>query len=191
MVLLGRDYIQLYCKCVLCDLDGTLVETDNANFLAYKEAIEEVMGVSIVSKKGRFTKENIRDVCPQISDDELKTVVKCKNDVFEKYLCETTPKFDVVALVEKMSERCQVILCSNSNSRRGNDVLAYHNLDRLFNKKYYNILPLNKNKYIKVLSLYNITSKDVLVIENDEADIIDAINAGILTEQIIDVRWKF
>ena len=67
-------------------------------------------------------------------------------------------------------------------------MLAYHNLDRLFNNKYYNILPLNK--YSKVLSLYNIASTDVLVIENDEADIKDALNAGILTEQIFDVRWK-
>lgn len=188
MVTQWQDFTQLHCKCLLCDLDGTLVETDKANFLAYQEAIEKIMGFRIVSKGGRFTKENIREECPLISEDKLRAVVKYKNDVFEKYLVETIPNIDIIGMVEKMSQKCQVILCSNSNSRRGNDVLAYHKLDRLFNKKYYNIPPLNK--YLKVLSLYNIASKDVLVIENDEEDIRDALNAGILTEQIIDVRWK-
>lgn len=188
MIAREQDFTQIHCKFVLCDLDGTLVETDTANFLAYQEAIEKVMGFKIESKGGRFTKENIRTECPQISDDELSAVIKYKNDVFEKYLCETSINLYVVDLVEKMSKKCQIILTSNSNPRRGNDVVAYHNLDRLFTSKYYNIRPLNK--YSKVLSLYNIASKDVLVIENDEADITDALNAGILTEQIIDVRWR-
>lgn len=188
MITRKQDFTQLHCKCVLCDLDGTLVETDEANFLAYQESIEKVMGVRIVSKRGRFTKENILEECPQINDEELKEVVKCKNDVFEKYLGETIPNLDVVEMVERMSQKCQVILCSNSNSRRGNDVLAYHNLDRLFDEKYYNILPLNK--YAKVLSLYNLASKDVLVLENDEAGISDALKVGILKEQIFDVRWR-
>ena len=180
--------MQRHCVCLLCDLDGTLVETDNANFLAYQEAIEKVIGVRIEPKEGRFTKENICEECPQISNNELSAVVKCKNDVFQKYLGETIPNVDIIEMVEQMSLKCQVILCSNSNSRRGNEVLAYHNLDRLFDEKYYNILPLNK--YAKVLSLYNLASKDVLVLENDEADISDALKVGILKEQIFDVRWR-
>lgn len=188
MINFNQIFPLLHCRCVLCDLDGTLVETDEANFLAYQEAIYEVVNVEIEANGERFTKENIKEWCPYISEEEFKEIVKYKNDAFEKYLGKTKPNLDVIKLVEILSYKCRVFLCSNSNARRGNDVLAYHNLDRLFNNKYYNILPLNK--YSKVLSLYNIASRDVLVIENDEEDIRDALNAGILTEQIIDVRWE-
>ena len=59
MINFNQIFPLLHCRCVLCDLDGTLVETDEANFLAYQEAIYEVVNVEIEANGERFTKENI------------------------------------------------------------------------------------------------------------------------------------
>lgn len=188
MLICDNDIAQQKYKWVLCDLDGTLVETNEANFLAYQEAIEAIMKIRIVQRDSRFTKDNIKDECPGISDEDYNDIVKYKSEVYVKYISRTFPNLEIIEHLKELSSHCQVILVSNSSSQRGNEVLLYHKLDNLFNVKYYNTSL--DNKYKNVLSLYNIAAKDVLVFENDETDIRDALRTGILKEQIINVRWK-
>jgi len=74
------------------DMDGTLIDTDYANFLSYKKAIQEIINPSydiLYDINKRFTRQTIKELFPTIHEINLKKIIQRKNILYKNYLSKT------------------------------------------------------------------------------------------------------
>lgn len=117
------------------DLDGTIVDTDIANFLAYKDAIQQIIGLEIpisYSKYGRFTRENLLSVIDNLTNLQYKNIIDMKNILYKKYLPTTKVNSSLIKIINKYINTNKIILATNSYRDRAEVVLHHHGLNNIF-----------------------------------------------------------
>lgn len=175
---------------LIFDLDGTLIHTDEVNFLSYKEAIQKVKKMDIdflCEHDGRFTRREIYLVIKHLSIAEYKNIIKIKDDVYHKYLHKSKIDNFILKMIIEFSQKNKIILATNSHKDRANMVLEYHKLKNLFDYKFYKEDYKNNNKFLHSLDNLNIEPKLAMVFENDDNEIKKAILCGIPDKNIIKV----
>ena len=63
---------------ILCDMDGTLINTDYANYLSYRCAIEVVVCRNHdlqFNPEKRLNREGLKEKFPQLTDDQYKIFI--------------------------------------------------------------------------------------------------------------------
>lgn len=113
------------------DFDGTLFDTDNANYLAYSEAISRILGGSIPFEHSRFTRESIRKYYPYITDDEMNKIIKYKERCFLNYLKDVyaiVPNLNILFRAKQLKKK--IVLLTKSSKERVIQILKnkYKNL---------------------------------------------------------------
>jgi len=174
------------------DLDGTLIYTDKANFLSYQEAIKIVKNIDIkllYKSKLRFTRKILYEIIPFLKKEEYKKIIKLKNFLYNKYLNKTKINTIALKIIKKFSQTNKIILVTNSSRKRAISILNYHNLNDLFNYKFfredYKNNKISKFKY--VLDFLKINPTKVIIFENEEIEIKKAIYLKIPSKNIIDL----
>lgn len=177
------------CDFILFDLDGTLINTDYANYLSYKKAIEQItksrFHLSFDPSK-RFTRDVIRKLIPDLSKDEHKKIIKMKEILYVDYLHKTKLNRTIVNLLYKYSTKKNVLV-TNSCQERAVMLLRHHGIIDNFSHCIYrqiNAKKSNINKFKYALTTLQIHSDSVFVFENEESEINAAIIAGIPNENI-------
>lgn len=175
------------------DMDGTLVNTDFANFLAYKAAISRVMGqnAAILSynPSESCNRSWLRAAFPSHTDLEYTSIVQAKQSCYKDYLAATTIIAENVAILLKYAPTHCTVMVSNCRKERGLQTLAYHGLTsrfpHLFGRESLRAITSPKsnktNKYQKAIELLAIPADKIVAFENEESEITDAIQAGITT----------
>ena len=170
------------------DMDGTLVETDKANFLAYNEACQIVLGqdFSALELSGkRFNGTVLSQVLTNTDEFTLKRIKTLKNKLFEKYLSETFVNSDVVETFIKLSVHKTIVLVTNSILKRAAQTLRYHELDM-----FVDIMLCsddrgpNQSKYQHALDFLGASPIQVEVYENEDKEVKQALQAGISATKI-------
>jgi len=171
------------------DLDGTLINTDEANFLSYQEAIKNVKNIdlkSIYNDNERFTREKLNLVIPNLTVQEFKKIVKLKTNIFQKNLKYTVLNISVLEILNKFSKINNMILATNSHKTKADLLLNYYGLFNIFDKKYYKESYINQdNKYQYIIDDLNINLNDIIIFEDNHNEICKAIDLGIPSENII------
>lgn len=172
---------------VLVDLDGTLIETDLANNMAYKEAIEVCAyenEVFIDVNGPRITRADITKIYGE--NEKAENIIRTKESIFYKYLPLTSLITSTMTLLHRyIDANKKLIVVTNCKSKRATELLAHYHIDSLFYAKFYNDCG---NKYTKVLSKYSIPPQSVMLIENEESQIRNAVMAGISIRNVIKVQ---
>ena len=172
---------------LLFDLDGTLVNTDYANFLSYKMAIEQVKKTKLYltfKPSKRVTREVIRVLVPSLSEEDYMEIVKIKENLYPDYLHETKLNIMAASILDVFSNKERVLI-TNSRKDRAFMLLKWHQIIDKFDRYFYRedmVLGINKFQY--VLSILRISASSVVVFENDESEIEKAISVGITSENI-------
>ena len=88
--------VQGSIKGFFFDLDGTLIDTAEANYIAYSEAINNVCGVQVSRQEFRKTngmvyKDFLALLVPNITDAKIEQISVYKKDAYVKQLDKTTP----------------------------------------------------------------------------------------------------
>ena len=179
----------------LFDLDGTLIETDNANFLAYREAILKIKGINLFSLnlyRERFTREKLKSIIPNLSELEYQKIIELKNTVYKKYLHETKINTLVLKAIQEYKKNSKIVLVTNSSKKRANLILEYHKLINIFDYIFYkeDLNNQKNSKFEYALEYLNIDPRLVIIFENDESEIKEAKFVGIPTQNIIKVKGK-
>jgi len=177
---------------VFCDLDGTLIGTDHANYLSYKKAVLEVThGMHGVQHSAeRLNRESMKKQLPHLSDEEYENIVRLKAQYFPEFLSETRVNKSLAGLVRKFSGKSKTVLVTCCRKKRAMEMLRHHKLREFFSRQIcWEDLPRggSSNKYENALNLTRTNPAAVIVFENDVANVEEAVLAGVPRRNVISV----
>tara|TARA_R110000744_G_scaffold353376_1_gene459704 strand:- start:1324 stop:1905 length:582 start_codon:yes stop_codon:yes gene_type:complete len=177
------------------DMDGTLVDTDFANFLSYKKAIQSVIlsenEINIeFNPNVRFNRASLKIAVPNLTKSEYEKIIQKKEEYYKEHLSETKLIISVVDIVLKHHKTHKTVLVTNCREDRALMTLNYHNLTDKFSNIFFRKISENGeriNKYKNAISSLSLSDQTVIVFENEKPEIEDAILAGIFAENIIKI----
>lgn len=177
---------------VFCDMDGTLIDTDQANYLSYRKAVLEVThGVHDVQHSAeRLNRESMKKQLPYLIEEEYEKITCLKAKYFPEFLSETRVNNSLAGLMRKFSGNSKTVLVTCCRKKRAMDMLRYHKLRKLFSRLIcWEDIPRggSSNKYENALNLTRTNPAAVIVFENDVADVEEAVLAGVPRGNVISV----
>jgi len=178
---------------LIFDLDGTLVDTDRANLLSYKDAIKQIIKIDINLShysNQRFTRKTLKNILPRLSNMKYDEIIRLKNKLFDKYLNETKLNSTTFEILQKYLGINTIVLSTNSHKERATKVLKFHHIFDKFNYKFYkddieSIKDMTKFKY--VIKQTKIMPTHMIIFENEKLEIDIALSLGIPPENIVKI----
>jgi beta-phosphoglucomutase len=172
-------------KILFFDMDGTLIDTNLANFLAYRKAIQSITKSEIELKFNpdcRFNRSNLKTVFPNLTEIEYERITKEKERCYKDFLHETKLNNDFSEILFKYSETNRTYLVTNCRTDRAILTINHHRLKNKFTNLFCReIVEKDKkiNKYQNAISKLGVSPKIIIAFEDEECEIIDARKAGI------------
>ena len=160
-------------------MDGTIIDTDKANFISYKYAIKQIKNIDIKEYQNkRFTRVDLYKF--NFTQKEINLIIEVKNKIYVNYLKYSNLFFNSLDILSKCKKRnLTIILATNSSKIRANLLLEYYNLKSFFDYIFYKEDYLNNNKFEFVCDYLNLNKDKILVFENEKKEIENAISIGI------------
>jgi HAD superfamily hydrolase (TIGR01509 family) len=115
---------------LLVDLDGTLVDTGNANFAAHGAELSREWWDAHAF--GRSWRQFLPLLLDGRSVDELRTVAEAKARLYPQFLGQSRVNRSLVLLIEAMCAKVRTALVTTASASNVETVLAFHQLGRLF-----------------------------------------------------------
>lgn len=168
------------------DLDGTLVDTNYANFLSYKKAIYSVTKVDYnleYNSKLRFNRTILKNTIPNLNDSQFNKIIIEKESSYNEFLHEIKLNQTVSEILIKYSRTNKTVLVTNCRKDRALKTLNYFNLYENFGNIFYrqfNVIEQKINKYKNAIFKLNISPSLIIAFEDEETEINDASEAGII-----------
>ena len=168
------------------DLDGTLVDSDYANYLAYQAAFKQMTGMHsgiAFNRIKRFNRQTLKQTFPYLSLEQLNEIVRHKETYAEKYLQYTALIAPTVTLLKQYSQTHRIVLVSHCRAARAQQTLDFYGLEHDFDELIYRKDNTEKpsNKYQHAIDCLDITASSVVAFENEIGEIHNAIKSGITT----------
>lgn len=180
-------------KILFFDMDGTLVDTNLANFSAYKKAVDSVLQTDtklVYNPEIRFNRSVLKANFPHLTDKELEKVIQVKESSYDEFLNVTSLIDKNAEVLLKYSNSNPTYLVTNCRKDRALKTLNHFGLIDKFTNVFYRIFDDNNkkiNKFENALSILGVLPNIVIAFENEEIEILDAIQAGIPRENIFDL----
>lgn len=183
-------------KAFFFDLDGTLVDTHEANFLAYQQAILDVVGKEAPDelreyiKQGRSSHEFLPMVVEGISADEVQRVNEQKKHTYKIFASQSVPNDYLVGLLKSFSKHHVTVLVTTAKRQNAETILEAHGLKDSFTFTIYgdevkNMKP-DPEAYLLAVEKAGVTPEEVMVFEDSEKGIAAAEAAGLNVVHIKD-----
>ena len=172
-------------------MDGTLVETDFANFLSYRKAIKSFIQTKYeieFNPNERFNRASLKIAIPNLTNEVYEKIIQNKEENYKKHLSETKLNKLVVDILLKYYKSNQTVLITNCREDRALMTLNHHKLTDKFNHIFFKTISddgRRTNKYKNAISSLSLSAQTVIVFENERPEIEDAILAGISSNKIL------
>ena len=170
------------------DLDGTLVNTDYANYLSYRAAIAAVMRddtpIPPYAPTIRLNRSMLRSLYPSLSQPDYDKIIEEKERLYSDYLSETTIVRDNVDILLKYAPTHKVVLVTYCRLSRALDTLSYHGLTDKFATLLCREAISDRqvtDKYRNAIHLLGISPHHIIAFEDEASEIDSALKAGIIT----------
>lgn len=173
-------------KLIMVDLDGTLFDTKEVNYLAYKEAIAQY-GYSIDYEyycefcNGR----HYMDFMPQITTDDekvLSDIHKKKKEAYSKYLSYARLNETLVNILKKCRGEYKEALVTTASKKNTYDILEYFGMlnyfDLVLTHEDVSKVKPNPEGYLKAMQCFNSNPIECIIFEDSSVGIEAAQNAG-------------
>lgn len=175
-------------------MDGTLVDTNFANYLSYKKAIQSVTESDRdipYDPNVRLNRGVLNRVIPTLTELEYEKIIHEKELYYKDYLPETKLNKLVADILIRYSQKNRTVLVTNCREDRAFLTLNYYGLIDKFSNIFYRQVTDSENrinKYENAISHLNIFANSVIAFENEKLEVSDAILAGIPTQNIISIK---
>lgn len=176
-------------KVIAFDLDGVLADTEQIHHSALLDAISIHISVnkdavlSILSIDGSTTASKLSrlQLLCGLTDSEICAIDKTKQIITQKQLTKIRPSASQREILSVLSEKYRLALVSNSRQANVDQILTALNIKQFF-QCVLTPNPLSPKPdpamYIHLRSEFNVSSKDILVLEDSEAGIESALKSG-------------
>lgn len=167
------------------DMDGTLIDTDLANFLSYKKAIISVTKSDhnlTYNPDKRFNRSNLKNAVPNLNESKYEKIIKEKEEYYNDFIHETKLNTEISDILFKYSKTNKTVLVTNCRKDRAMTTLKHFSLEDKFSNIFCKEFDDNKNKVNKfqnAISKLGIPPNLVIVFENEKVEIEAAKQAGI------------
>jgi len=167
------------------DMDGTLINTDYANFLSYKKAIHSVIdnGYDLsYNPKVRFNRSFLMIALPNLNHTDYEIITQKKEEYYIDFLSETKLNEVIAGILFKYSKTNKTVLVSNCRKDRAITTLNHFGLTDKFSNIFFRELEDNDkktNKFQNAILRLGIPPNLIVAFENEESEIADAKKAGI------------
>jgi HAD superfamily hydrolase (TIGR01509 family) len=178
-------------RALLFDLDGTLAETDSLHLPTWVDVLEPY-GVKVdeefyrKSISGRNTSEIVRDLLPQLSDEENRSVGDAKEARFRERATELEPLPGLLDFIERGRERgMSIVLVTNAPEENVRAILLALGL-----RDYFDTVVLadeveavkpDPAPYKAALEKLGLPAEEALAFEDSVSGISSSVAAGIPT----------
>lgn len=174
-------------EVLVVDLDGTLIDTNQANLLAYKTATLEVTGKNFPEQAtccDRLTRNRLREALHDLPVDLLDAIVQRKEILYPQFLHTTQLNTKLYQLLDTCQDKV-LVLATNARQARAEQLLHQHNLHHLFAECYYHD-EAQPNKFKQIFARFR--GKEIIIFENETAQAKLALAAGAQPHSIIMVN---
>ena len=176
---------------MLFDLDGTLVETDSLHLPTWVDVLEPY-GVRVDEKfyresiSGRNTSEIVRDLLPELSDEENRSVGDAKEARFRERATELEPLPGLVDFVKCGRERgMSIALVTNAPEENVEAIMLALGLRELFETVVLadevEAVKPDPAPYSAALKKLGVLAEEALAFEDSVSGISSSVAAGIPT----------
>lgn len=182
-------------KVLFFDMDGTLIDTSLANFLSYKKAIESVTKINstlIYNSNKRFNRSDLKNSISNLSEIEYKKIIQEKKNYYLEFLPQTKLITKTVEILYKYAKTNKTVLVTNCREDRALITLNFYDLNKKFDYIFYRDETNYENrinKYTNAINHLKISTESIIVFENEQIEIDDAIRAGINELNIIKIIY--
>lgn len=176
-------------EILVVDLDGTLIDTNQANLLAYQAATLEVTGTALPEQAAsydRLTRNRLQEALDDLPADLLDAIVQRKEVLYPQFLHTTQLNTKLYQLLQGCQDKV-LVLATNARQARAEQLLHQHqhNLHHLFAECYYHGEG-QPNKFKQIFARFR--GKEIIIFENEAAQASLALAAGAHPHNIIMVN---
>ena len=163
-------------KLALFDLDGTLFNTNEVNYRAYKEAMEN-LGFKFERSYwyehciGRHYRDFLADI--GITDERiLHDIHKFKKQSYKKYLNFAQENFHLFEIINLIRPSYYIALVTTASRKNVLDILTAFNrletFDKIFTQEDVTTKKPNPEGYLKAMAYFDMTPMDTIIFEDSE-----------------------
>ncbi|RZU33039.1 HAD family hydrolase [Blastococcus saxobsidens] len=179
-------------QALLFDLDGTLVDTREANYLAYRDAFaesgHELTIEQFATTWGRDSRDFIPDLLPGIGSSGVDVIRAAKSRLYAEQLHRTTANEALIAFLRLVAPSHRTALVSTAKSGNGRQILAAHGLTELFDVVVWGDEVVRSKPdpegYLRALELLGADARASLAFEDSETGRQAALAAGLLVLEV-------
>lgn len=174
-------------EILVVDLDGTLIDTNQANLLAYQAATLEVTGTALPEQAAsydRLTRNRLQKALDDLPADLLDAIVQRKEVLYPQFLHTTQLNTKLYQLLQGCQDKV-LVLATNARQARAEQLLHQHYLHHLFAECYYHDAT-QPNKFKQIFARFR--GKEIIIFENETAQAKLAVAAGAHPHTIIMVN---
>ena len=174
-------------KGLFFDLDGTLVDTIEANVSAYMEACKKI-GISITRKQLKDAFGERMDVFmtrlyPDISKEKMGQLRKYKAEFYPKYVHLNKPNTQLINFLRTLKQDHETALVTMAQKQNAETVISNAGISEIFDHIITGdqvvMAKPNPEAYLKALELSGLNPFEVLAFEDSVSGIQAAKAAGI------------
>ena len=187
-------------KLYITDFDGTLVDTREANYLAYKETLKKIYDYELKPEDyynnfGLRINELLEKL--NLDIDKLSDVKKTKTQVYKKYFDKIKINKTLYSYMCYAKHNCNIVCLATTASKKNvENLLKYFEIEDLFDyiitgEDVSNGKP-DPEVYNKIIMKYKFVSLDnIYIYEDSDVGFLAAHKSGVPNKNIIDVNNEF
>lgn len=170
-------------KClIIFDLDGTLFQTNEANYRAYKRALELcgfTANINYVFFKdhcnGKSYKTFLPMIIPDITDPEMELVHKKKNEIYLHYLSYVRKNYHLFNLIQSMKTTSYIALVTTASKENTWNILNHFHVlevfDLIVTQKDVEHHKPDPEGFIKAMQFFDVSPRNTLIFEDSDVGI--------------------
>ncbi len=172
-------------KLALFDLDGTLFNTEDVNYLAYSKALKEVGKEMDYQYYCQYCNgRKYTEFLPQIlsNEQEIQQVHRKKKELYATFLDAAKINTHLFQLIQSLPKEYKIVIVTTASKKNTMDILEHFQVTQLFDdmitqEDIVHTKP-NPEGFLKAMEKYQASKEETMIFEDSEVGILAAKKTG-------------